>query len=202
MAWMSGLAECYPLGATCVIDWSAVATAAAAIIALFVGVAPIVLQGQDRRRKGMAKARMAVATMEIQALSLEAVIQMCKGEMSGAEYNEVMNTSKCLDIDMARGLVDYIDVFKPATRSLIVDCATRTDTVLRAQRRELKVKPSVTVHSNGYFGIYEMYLSLLLRCQLALAEETGLTDACGQYHSAVPDMLSEIRRRAALEWVD
>lgn len=196
MGWRAGLAECYPLSENCVLDWSAIATASAAIVALGVGATPILLQYFDRRRRGRANARIAVAAMEIQALSISAAIEVCKTEMSGAEYNEVLETVQCLDVPMARSLVDYMDVFKPKTRKLIVDFATRTDTVARAQRRHRPVSATSTVHSNGFFGIYEMYLALLVRCQAALAEEVALQNDIGQYRSSVPTMIEEIRRRA------
>ena len=174
MSWVEGLAACAPLGKACVLDWSAIATASAAFVALFVGIAPLVWGKRQRARIGRAKARIAEVDLKMQALHLAAGLHLISGKVvQRHNYRVAMRQFRALNADSCRDLVPYLDSLSSGLEAPLSDVISDIGSAIRLLEDMDSRDDSMETNPSGPRSLYEELLETMESARKALSTAIG-----------------------------
>ncbi|MFC6350505.1 hypothetical protein H7691_12630 [Stenotrophomonas sp. CW117] len=132
---LDGVSQCWLLSKSCVVNWSAwsaIATAFAGGVALYVGITPERIRRESAKRRAHAFLQWAERSLTIQNHHLAVAIgQMGTGVLQGEQLAAVLHELDALDPTSVRLLTDCFDAVDPSLVGEVARCVTDMDTAIR-----------------------------------------------------------------------
>nr|WP_312253634.1 hypothetical protein [Stenotrophomonas pavanii] len=152
MSVWDGLIRCSPLSSTCFVDWAAVTTGLAAVVALGVGVAPVIRDRCHRMRHAKMVAKISageLALMEHRLLVAAKVIELSNDLVDHWQQQEVGKLIAQISADSVSPLIPHVHSITSELEKRLAKCVA----LLRAFERSLwkveKTRPSEMVRMEG-----------------------------------------------------
>lgn len=205
MSMLDGVTQCWWLSENCVLNWSAwsaVATAFAGVIALFVGLMPMTVNRRQRARVGRAEARVAASDLNVQALHVAAGLRLIESESTPAYiYRVAVAQFRVLDIESCRRVVPYLDVLPGAVEGPISDVISDIGIGIRMLDRlniedgEMRIDAA---------GPRDLYTSVLRSMESARVAISAAIDGCTIEDLSQPaqELATKLRIRAREDLVE
>lgn len=148
MSVWDGLIRCSPLSSTCYLDWPAVTTGLAALVALGVGVAPVIRDSWHRKRLAKLVAKVTadeLALMEHRLLVAAKVIESSDNVVDHWKHKEIQKLINHVSTDSVSALIPHVQSITSKLEKSLAKCIG----LLRAFERSLskveKTRPSEMV---------------------------------------------------------
>ncbi|WP_329892300.1 hypothetical protein [Stenotrophomonas sp. SMYL11] len=209
MSKWDGVIICSPLSSTCVVDWAAVTTGLAVLVALGVGVTPVLRDRWHRQRQAKMVARIAVgevALMEHRLRVAGGSIAMYGGNVNHWTHQEIGKLIAQVSADGVTTLIPHVHSLPRYLEQRLAKCIGLLKAFERSLTKGEKTRPYETVRMhvehNYYIGLADSLKELRQDlCKwskedfedLTSAIETGVTDAnlravdeMARYQSANP----------------
>lgn len=119
------------------VDWtaiSAIATFMAALIALVVGVLPILLSRHKRRKQARTVGKVAIDVLTLQALQLGAAMEVPVGGDKVADswqYKQITKAVSVIDSKQLLDLVEYSEFFSAKVEAALAQCIAMLEVAKR-----------------------------------------------------------------------
>ncbi|HHA2975153.1 TPA: hypothetical protein ACOFD8_002519 [Stenotrophomonas maltophilia] len=156
------------------LDWSAIATASAAVIALVVGVTPLFWAKLQRARVGRAKARIAEVDLKIQALHVSAGLQLIGQDSTHAHhYRVAIRQFQVLNAESCRELVPYLDSLPSGLEAPLSDVISDIGIGTRLLDDPAPVRSSGVINTAATRDLYSELLETMNSARLALSKAIG-----------------------------
>ncbi|HEL4406805.1 TPA: hypothetical protein UNJ94_000284 [Stenotrophomonas maltophilia] len=195
-----GWVECGPLSSTCVVDWGPVTTLLAVLVALGVGVAPVIRDRAQRTRLARMVARISVSELELleQRLLVSAgVIKKSGNMLDHWKHKEVKRLLIQVSADGVTALIPHVHNISEDLERRLAKCISLLRAFERSTATIEKTRPSqlfVMGEDGAYYSGLAKELAELRRslCTWTKSEFEDLAEA-------VKDGVIESMNRAAEE---
>ncbi|HID7838904.1 hypothetical protein [Stenotrophomonas maltophilia] len=185
------------------LDWSAIATATAAVVALIVGIAPLVWAKCQRARIGRAKARIAEVDLKVQALHLAAGLQLISEGSTRLHYFRVATRQfRVLNADSCRDLVPYLDSLPNNLEAPLSDVISDIGIGIRLLEDLEPKDRSRVVNTTGPRALYTDILESMQVARTALSKVIGNGYTLEPVDSEAVRMAEALRKEAIDELLD
>lgn len=203
MGMLDGISQCWWLSETCVIDWtawSAIATCAAVVAALLVGVLPIRHARKVRKTQMRVLAKVAVDDLFIQEVNLRAAMLIPAANIERVDHWDYVETVKCSSIASPKAAADLIPYSDFLPKKVEDALAQAIATLTVAQQRRIFVvptKPGETCNLSGEVKWVEAVCRDILALRKQLCEWVNV--AVEDPSDNVAGLSAALRRNAAVE---
>ena len=196
MDW-TGWVACYPMSATCVLDWSAIATAAAAFAALIVGFLPRFLDRWRRSQAGKAEALIAATDLTSQAIYLGAGLELLQEETaSHGLFQIALEQMRALDSSSCRLVLPYLDCLPNSLRSPLSSVIANIQVGHRVLKRAPDPGPGQCAPTGPIRDVYQGVFTSIDEARKALYEVAGRRKI-EDVRKGVAVVASQFRKEAA-----
>ncbi|WP_414496990.1 hypothetical protein [Stenotrophomonas maltophilia] len=170
----TGWVACYPLSETCVLDWSAIATAAAAFVALIVGFLPRVFDRWRRSKAGKAEALIAATDLTSQAIYLGAGLELLQEETaSHGLFQKAIAQMHALDSSSCRLVLPYLDCLPNSLRSPLSTVIANIQVGHRVLKRAPNPGPGQCAPTKPIRDVFQTVLTSIDNARKALYKAAG-----------------------------
>lgn len=155
---------------------SAVVTGIAALVALLVGVLPLILSSRRRKRQAIVLAQVLADNLSIQELHVRAAMQVPRssnGHVSAWEYQQISKATEFLDPNPVMDLISFSPNLPGYVVSAVAQCAAMLDIARRRRVFLAETNPGETYSVAGDIGWYESVADDLLSLRRALHRWLG-----------------------------
>lgn len=155
---------------------SAVVTGVAALVALLVGVLPLMLTSRRRKRQAAVLAQVLADNLSIQELHIRAAMQVPRssnGHVSAWEYQQISKATEFLDPKPVMDLISFSPNLPRYVVDAVAQCAAMLDVARQRRVFLAEANPGETYSVAGDIGWYESVASDLLTLRRALHRWLG-----------------------------
>lgn len=148
MSYWDGVITCSPLSSTCVVDWGAVTTGLAVLVALGVGVTPVLRDRWHRQRQAKMVARIAVgevALMEHRLGVAAGSIAMCGNFVNYWTHQEIGKLIAQVSADGVTTLIPHVHSLPKYLEQRLAKCIGLLKAFERSLTKDEKAVPYETV---------------------------------------------------------
>lgn len=206
MALTTRLVPCFDSSAACSLDWAGIAaiggwvaaavTALAVGVALFVGIAPVVMARSQRARVGRAEARVAAVDLGLQALHVGAGLKLLAGDEVPAHVFAVATAQfQVLNCETCKNVVPFLDCLPAQLEQPLASAIANMAGGIRA----LSQIPKIDQGRVNTVAVRLLYGDVLLQLE---AGRQALASAVGQGYLAEPlepatsEMANKLKQQA------